>query len=161
GVASLAKVVLSLVNRTIPPSLHFTTPNPLIEWDRYPIEVPTGALPWQSESGPLRAGVSSFGFSGTNCHLILESAPDRVVVPPDPDRSRRLLVLTVKTETAVEELAARYLDWLDGPDAPSLPDTAATAALGRNHFSERIAVVAGSTAEARTRLAGVLAGETD
>ena len=41
GVAGLIKVVLSLQHEEIPPHLHLQNPNPLIDWPRLPVSVPT------------------------------------------------------------------------------------------------------------------------
>ena len=68
GIAGVIKVVLALEHRAIPPHLHLSNPNPLIDWERSAIAVPTALTPWlAAEDAPRRAGISSFGFSGTNC----------------------------------------------------------------------------------------------
>lgn len=72
GAAGIAKAVLALHNKTIPPSINFETPNPNINWADGPFEIPTQAEKWESGDEPRRAGVSSFGFGGTNFHVILE-----------------------------------------------------------------------------------------
>ncbi|MGB7623536.1 MAG: polyketide synthase, partial [Terriglobia bacterium] len=74
GVAGLLKVVLILMHGEIPPHLHFKEPNPHIPWNEFPISVPTTRTLWPSDSTRRIAAVSSFGFSGTNTHVILESA---------------------------------------------------------------------------------------
>jgi len=83
GVAGLIKVVLSLAERELPPSLHFDTPNPHIPFDRLGIELNATARPWPRPAEPGLAGVSSFGFGGTNCHLVIEgwTARHRGVLP--------------------------------------------------------------------------------
>ncbi|MCA9697740.1 MAG: type I polyketide synthase, partial [Myxococcales bacterium] len=77
GVAGLIKTALALHHRAIPPNLHFERPNPHIDFVGEGLAVQTNLEPWPEVEGrPPRAGVSSFGFGGTNCHLILEAAPD-------------------------------------------------------------------------------------
>jgi acyl transferase domain-containing protein/acyl carrier protein len=72
GIAGLMKVVLALQHHEIPPHLHFKEPTPRFDWDRYPFNVPTKNIAWESSR---MAGVSSFGMSGTNAHIILEESP--------------------------------------------------------------------------------------
>ena len=54
GVAGLIKVVLMLHHRAIPPSLHFTEPNPFIPWSEIPIAVPGRLESWEA-AGERRA----------------------------------------------------------------------------------------------------------
>ncbi|HEY9227526.1 MAG TPA: type I polyketide synthase, partial [Gemmatimonadaceae bacterium] len=158
GMAGIIKTVLALQHRTIPAHLHLAKPNPHIPWERYPIVVPTTPTPWTSTANtPRRAGVSAFGFSGTNGHAVLEEAPQRVVPPVDAERPQHLLVLSAQTPDALSALAGRFAAYLEKSDAAPLGDVAMTAAMGRSHFSERLAVVAASASEARQKLASVAA----
>ncbi|MDB5311202.1 MAG: hypothetical protein JWO38_5404, partial [Gemmataceae bacterium] len=76
GVAGLVKLALALHHRTIPPNVHFQTPNPRIPFHEYQLRVPTTAVPWEpADDGSLYGGVNSFGFGGTNAHAVLGSAP--------------------------------------------------------------------------------------
>ncbi len=78
GIASLIKTVLALKHGLIPPSLHYTQPNPEIDFAASPFYVNTNLTEWNTNGAPRRAGVSSFGFGGTNAHVILEEAPPRM-----------------------------------------------------------------------------------
>ncbi|MGH9242195.1 MAG: type I polyketide synthase, partial [Vicinamibacterales bacterium] len=160
GVASLIKVVLSLRHRTLPPQLHFSTPNPHIDWARFPLRVPTTPSEWRSRNGRRIGGVSSFGFSGTNAHVVVEEAPAVARARPAVARPGHVLTLAGKSDAAVRALAARYAAALAEPGAAELGDVCFTANVGRAQLAERVAVVAESAAEARMRLLGVAAGET-
>ena len=73
GAAGLIKVVLSMDNNTLPPSLHFTAPNRYVDFDAEHIEVVEDPREWPEYSGRKIAGVSGFGFGGTNAHVVLSS----------------------------------------------------------------------------------------
>jgi acyl transferase domain-containing protein/NADPH:quinone reductase-like Zn-dependent oxidoreductase/NAD(P)-dependent dehydrogenase (short-subunit alcohol dehydrogenase family)/acyl carrier protein len=158
GVAGVIKTVLAMQQRCIPPHLHLRNPNPLISWDQYPIAVPTRPTDWVArQAKPRRAAVSSFGFSGTNAHLVLEEAPSAVA--PSAVEGTQLLVLSATTPAALDELAGRYAMLLGSPDAPTWADLTATAALGRSHHPERLAIVATNAQDAQTKLVAAVAGE--
>ena len=74
GIAGLIKVILSLKHRTIPPSLHYHSPNPHIPFDELNLRVNNELNSWPSGPGPALAGVSSFGFGGTNVHMVVREA---------------------------------------------------------------------------------------
>lgn len=73
GMAGLIKILLALAHRTIPPSIHYRTPNPQIEFG--PTQVVARPTPWERDDGPRRAGLSGFGFGGSNAHVIVEEPP--------------------------------------------------------------------------------------
>jgi acyl transferase domain-containing protein len=143
GVTSLIKVVLQLQERAFAPSLHFSQPNPRIPWQESPLEVCVRLTRWET---PRRiAGVSSFGMSGTNAHVLLQSAPDPVVAAPQV-RSR-LLTLSAPSEPALKHLEAAYIHLQGLSDESSLAAVCYTANVGRAQFRYRRAVV-GRSAEA-------------
>ncbi|HWL69312.1 MAG TPA: beta-ketoacyl synthase N-terminal-like domain-containing protein, partial [Geminicoccus sp.] len=84
GAAGLIKTVLALDRRRLPPSLHFQTPSPHIEFDALGLQVQTDPEPWPDRPHPPTAGVSSFGFGGTNCHVVLRARPRTGEVGGDP-----------------------------------------------------------------------------
>src|SRR4030088_883204 len=78
GVAGLVKALLVLKHGRIPPSLHFQTPNPNIDFTALKLRVPTTLEPFPETDGGKRiAGVNSFGFGGANAHILLEETPAR------------------------------------------------------------------------------------
>lgn len=161
GVAGLIKVILGMQAGIVPPHLHFRNPNHLIPWDTLPVRVPTAPTEWVTEPGvPRRAGVSSFGFSGTNSHLIVEEAPapklgtqvGRVARP-------QLLVLSAQTTTALRQQAERYAAFLTDAARVQFGDVAFTAAVGRSHLPERLALVAENAAVAAEQLSRFVSDE--
>ncbi len=156
GVASLIKVVLMLRRREIPPHLHFSTPSPHIDWAQLPITVPTRVTQWGTPGARLVAGVSSFGFSGTNAHVILESAPPAAPRPKAPGRPLHLLALSARDDAGLSELAAAHARQLT--EDADLGDVCFTAAAGRAHFKRRLAVVGATVAAVRHALQQQVSG---
>jgi len=153
GVAGLIKTVLALEHRMVPPSLHFEEPNPEIDFAGGPFFVNSALADWVSP-GPRRAGVSSFGIGGTNAHVVLEEAPE--AVSDDARRPAQLLLLSARTERALERATANLGERLGQPDAPLLADVAYTLQVGRRGFAHRRALVASDVGGAAATL--VVAG---
>ncbi|MEH2032453.1 MAG: SDR family NAD(P)-dependent oxidoreductase [Nostoc sp.] len=153
GVSGLIKVVLAMQNQAIPPHLHLQHPNPKIDWENLPIQIPTTLTPWVS-CDRRRAGISSFGFTGTNAHLVLEEAPPLLdAVEMKGERPLHLLNLSAKNAAALKQLALNYCEYLrlDGILQP-LADICFTAHTGRLHFSDRLSVVGATVTEMATKL---------
>lgn len=169
GMAGLIKTVLALQHRLIPPHLNLQTLNPRITLAGTPFAIPTAPQPWQV-NGRRLAGISSFGFGGTNAHVILEEAPDRAgasepdeAVPPEPmvapvNPSPHLLVLSAKTEPALQDMAQRYATHLAAHPHLNLSDVCWTAATGRSLFEHRLAIAADSLPQLQERLSAFAAG---
>ena len=152
GVSSLLKTILALKHRQVPPTINFDQPNAKIDFDDSPFYVNTTLRPWTSDGSPRRAGVSSFGFGGTNAHVILEEAP--VQEPSAPARNPNLLVLSARTESALESATTRLAEELGRRASVSLADVAYTLQRGRRPFAYRRAVACSSVDEAIDGLLG-------
>jgi 3-oxoacyl-(acyl-carrier-protein) synthase/NAD(P)-dependent dehydrogenase (short-subunit alcohol dehydrogenase family)/SAM-dependent methyltransferase len=141
GIAAVFKTVLALQEGAIPAHLHFTQPNPHIEWADLPISVVTKNQPWPPHKESRFAAVSSFGASGTNVHLILEQAPAIKKTAATPsDRTRHLLILSARSPTALTELARQYRDLLAAAGPAKLGDICFSAATCRStQLSHRLA----------------------
>lgn len=146
GAAGLIKLVLSLQHRTIPPHIHYQTPNPYIPWSKMAIQVTDKRLDWNTFAAPdgaLRAGLSAFAFTGTNAHLILEeyrpetatesaSATTPVWVPS-------LVLQSAKQPLAVSEWQDAMKIHMDVNPSLTVAEIARTCAAGRDHYKYRTA----------------------
>jgi acyl transferase domain-containing protein len=139
GVASLIKTVLALKHRQLPPSLNFSRPNPQIDFSDTPFFVNERLREWEVEGGVRRAGVSSFAMGGTNAHVIVEEAP--AAAPHAPSRPLQLILLSAKTETALEAATDRLAAHLRRHAELDPADVAYTLQVGRRAFRYRRAVV--------------------
>jgi amino acid adenylation domain-containing protein len=146
GVAGLIKATLAVKHGEIPPSLHFETPNPHIDFANSPFFVNTALRPWGAPGQPRRAGVSAFGLGGTNAHVVLEEAPASVVSPAA--RASQLLLLSAKTPAALDAATANLAAFLTAHPATDLADAAWTLLHGRQHFRYRRAIAGADAASA-------------
>ncbi|WP_280187084.1 MULTISPECIES: type I polyketide synthase [Nocardia] len=160
GIANIIKVIEALRHERIPASLHFRSGNPHIDWDSVAIRVVAEERPWRRAQRPRRAGVSAFGISGTNAHVVIEEAPQAPEAAVADDSGPHLLVLSAKNAGALRELAARYRDLLAARPDTVLADLCASAAVGRTHFGERVAVGFDTGAQLRAALENVATGST-
>src|SRR3954468_15889868 len=135
GVAGLIKTVLVLQNRAIPGSLHFTAPNPEIDFASGPFRVVQALTEWPEGAGPRRAGVSSFGIGGTNAHAVLEGAP--APEPSGASRPWQLLLLSARTPTALEAITDNLARHLEEHPEQAFADVAYTAQVGRKALKHR------------------------
>ena len=145
GVAGVIKTVLALENQAIPPSLHFTEPNPRIKIEKTPFYVNNKLSPWENVPLPRRAGVSSFGAGGTNAHVILEEAP--TLEKLSEKRQPQILPLSAKTPNALQEATQRLQKHLEEHPEQRFEDIAYTLQKGRKDFSHRLAILASSKDE--------------
>ncbi|CAM2010578.1 type I polyketide synthase [Acanthopleuribacter pedis] len=159
GIAGFIKAVLALHHRTLPPSLHFETPNPKLNLATSPFFVNTRKQAWHTAAGkPRRAGVSSFGIGGTNVHAVLEEASK-----PRPSTAAGgpyLLPLSAHDPAALTALAATTAAALDHP-ACDLSAAAQTLSLGRKPMAHRTFAVAASGPDAALRLRAAVPTHTD
>ncbi|MFC9550742.1 polyketide synthase Pks13 [Rhodococcus sp. NPDC056960] len=177
GAAGLIKVVLSMQEDTLPPTLNFAGPNPYIAFDKAHLQViPEGAA-WPRYTGSAVAGVSGFGFGGTNAHVVVREYTGRTV---DEAAEPAAPAPAVPTETSVSEAveptvvlavsgalpsrrrraAADLADWLETEEGSTTALTDVARALARrNHGRSRAAVLAKTRAEAITGLRAVAAGK--
>ena len=146
GVSGLIKTVLSLKHKQIPATLHFENPNPKIDFANSPFYVNSQLSEWKSNGVPRRAGVSSLGFGGTNAHVIVEEAPE--LEPSSTSRPYQLLLLSAKTNTALDSASQNLANHLKQHPELSLADVAYTLQVGRQAFDHRRMLLCNSLTEA-------------
>jgi phthiocerol/phenolphthiocerol synthesis type-I polyketide synthase E len=141
GVASFIKVCLSAYNKRIPPSLHFTKPNPHIDFANSPFYVLNETKEWIEEK-PLIMGVSSFGIGGTNAHVIVEEPS---LAPKETFRESNwpdLLLLSTKSEESLHRRKQELIEFMKKNPGLDIHDISNTLAFGRSHMQFRSFITA-------------------
>ncbi|GAA0988664.1 hypothetical protein GCM10009555_070850 [Acrocarpospora macrocephala] len=166
GIVGLLKAALAVAHRMLPPSLNFAEPNPAIRFDEWNLRVVESPMPWPVRdsgdredagegggAGRIVAGVSSFGLGGTNCHLLLTSAPERVSPgfatgsildrpEPGPLTSPPVFwTVSGHTENALRAQAARLARHVREREDLSVGDVAFSSATTRAGLLHRAVVV--------------------
>ncbi|MGL4106801.1 SDR family NAD(P)-dependent oxidoreductase [Clostridium sp. LP20] len=156
GVAGLIKVVLSMKNEKIPAILNFNEPNPYISFCDSPVYVSDKTKYWEKKDYPRRAGISSFGFSGTNCYMVIEEAPEKIV-HDDISGKNYIITISAKKKEILKEFLEKYLRFLDDAKG-SIADICYTANVGRGDYNYRMAFIVNGIDDFRTKLQKVLHG---
>lgn len=150
GITSVIKAVLALENRTIPPNIKFSSPNPNIPFQERKLVVPLEPTPWP-ESRSERVSVNSFGIGGSNAHIVLDSARSfHVPAPARADAklaaSPHLLLLSASSAASLQRMTLNFQAWLTnenhGPANGQLQHVAYTLAHRREHLPHRAFMVA-------------------
>lgn len=137
GLVSIIKMVMALENRTIPPNIRFTTPNPKIPFKEAKLIVPVEPTPWPA-SRLERVSVNSFGVGGANAHVILDSAAsfNASTALQDTPTTPQLLLYSANTAKSLTRMIDNYKQWIEKhPD--KVADLAYTLALRREHLPHR------------------------
>jgi acyl transferase domain-containing protein/acyl carrier protein len=149
GIAGFIKTVLALKHRLIPPSLHFETPNPKIDFENSPFVVNTEPVEWKNNKYPLRAGVNSLGIGGTNVHVVLEEAPEiDVNTKTRKARTRKLILLSAKTRSALHIMTENFVQYLKKNQGINFSDAVYTLQVGRKVFAHKKMLVCSTADEA-------------
>jgi amino acid adenylation domain-containing protein len=146
GVSGLINVANMLTHKQLAPAIHFETPSPNVDLADSPFYVNTRLAPWKNDPAPRRAGVSAFGVGGTNAHVVLEEAPTGPL--PETSRSAHLLVLSARTEQALNRATENLADHLQARPDADLSSVAYTLQAGRRAFEHRRTVVCSDVGDA-------------
>ncbi|WP_086666764.1 type I polyketide synthase [Lentzea kentuckyensis] len=139
GITGLLKVLLSLANGGLPPSLNFERANPDVPLDELGLTV---QREYRELPGHTVAGVSAFGMGGTNCHVVVASPPRT----PSLSRLHRRPTaaawpLSAASPAALRGQAARLHDHVAADEYLPPHDVALSLAVDRVHFGHRAVVV--------------------
>lgn len=159
GVASLAKVVLSLQHQAVPVNLHCLEANSLVEWDKLGLKVATQKLSWPASDKLRVAAVNSFGNSGTNVSVVLCDRPGSAGAVSGVEAPEAVVVgLSARSRQALRSAAQRLGDYCQVAEDLSVSDVSFTSLAGRRVFEHRLAVVCSSQKELVEALQAYLSG---
>ncbi|MCM3746402.1 SDR family NAD(P)-dependent oxidoreductase [Paenibacillus pasadenensis] len=150
GIVSVIKAVMALQTKQLPPTIHFNEPNRSIPFEDSPVYVNTRLRPWESGAEPRRCGVSAFGISGTNCHIVLEEAPQRAA---SAKQYPGLFTLSAKSKPALLELIGLYEQFLADNSKLQLEEVCHSANAGRGHYAHRLALLPATMEDLHSKLA--------
>ncbi len=164
GLAGCIKLALSLNHRELPPSIHFETPNPAIDFENSPFFVVNHRRQWERQSTPLRGALSSFGVGGSNVHAILEEfirRPDAESATGVPDTDGPYLIpLSAKNPGRLQEMIVNLRGHLHKHPAIRLADVARTLWVGRSQMEARGVFLTRDRAELLEQLDEAASGKT-
>jgi acyl transferase domain-containing protein len=150
GLVGLAKTLAAFAHGTVPPQIHFDTPNPEIDFEGLGLQVtqePVALL----ASRPL-VGINSFGFGGANAHVIIERPPLAPALP-EPSEQRRLFAVFAADKAALQARAASLQDLAS--QAPNLEQLSTTLLSHQSHHQIGAAFHATSAAEVSSTFAAI------
>ena len=152
GITGLIHAAHIVRDGVFPATLHFQKPNPKLDLENSPFFLNSKRKEWKPANGPRRAGVSAFGVGGTNAHVVLEQAPERQPSPPNFSSKLQVIVLSARSETALDNATNNLAEYLTAHPNLNLADAAWTLQIGRRNFPCRRAIVARDVPEAVTAL---------
>ncbi|MDR2489744.1 MAG: SDR family NAD(P)-dependent oxidoreductase [Desulfovibrio sp.] len=159
GIAGLLKGMLVLRRGKIPPNLHFTTPNPAIDFAGFNLVVPTRVEALPDLKNNELVSVNSFGFGGTNAHVVLQKAPPQASSAACPPRGRdgaageqSPLFLSANSLSSLGLLAGKYAAAVEHARPADCDEIASSLVSCREQMRWRELVTGATPAELHRRL---------
>lgn len=161
GMCSLIKVMLMLKYKQLVPSLHFHQPNGFIHFIDSPVYVNDTVVEWKNEFNTRRAGISAFGFSGTNCHVIIEEAPQVKQNQQGAQSDVHIFTISAKSKENLHTYIQKYYQFLLNNRAFDVSDICYTANIGRGHYNHRTIITCTSLVQLIRKLGHIVSKELD
>ena len=161
GLAGVLKALLALNHGILPRSLHYTRPNPNIDFQRLNLSVADQSL-LLPNTAQRCAGVNSFGFGGTNAHAIV--APGRKATVASAEASSAgtdFFALSAETKPALVELAKNYAQRVAHLSDQETATLARGVAHRREHLSHRIVIATSRSEKVANSLNAFISGSDD
>lgn len=141
GMAGIMKAILALENKEIPATIHFDKPNENINFESTPLYVNKIHREWETNGFPRRCGISAFGLSGTNCHIVLEEAPQEEIEKNLESYQNNILTISANSKQGVLNYIWKYQTFLYKNKNVDLNELCYTANTGRGHYKHRVAII--------------------
>ncbi len=154
GMAQLVKLIFSLQERILAPTIIHGELHPEIPFARLPFALQRELEPWAVAAGGgglRRAGVSSLGAGGVNVFAVLEEyAPQAMAT--GRAAGPFVFIISARTPERLEAYADRWIAWLEKAVSPDMASVAYTLQTGREDMACRLAVVCDSVADVQQKL---------
>lgn len=137
GILSLIKVALSMKNGSIPATINYEQPNSMVDLRKLNLEIQCDNTLWPKQKN--YAGVSAFGFGGVNAHVVLQRAADNKVRKSEFTDTPLILVLTAKSEAALQKQCSAVAAYLSESEDADLEAICYTYAK-KTKFNYRVAI---------------------
>ncbi|MDD4111512.1 MAG: SDR family NAD(P)-dependent oxidoreductase [Herbinix sp.] len=137
GIAGLIKIIMMMRHGEIPPTLHFDRPNRNINFLESAVYINDTLTKWKTNGLLKRSGISAFGFSGTNCHVVIEEAPD--CKRSESNKKSFIFAVSAMDMNALNELVLRYKRLIDHEEDLDIGGMSYTMLTGRGHYDHRLA----------------------
>ncbi|TDQ00458.1 type I polyketide synthase [Labedaea rhizosphaerae] len=151
GMAGLVKTIMVLQHGEVPANRNYAEPADAIPGDGTVRPVTDPVRLSTEDDQPVVAGVSSFGWSGTNAHVVLETAPR-----PQPAAGHEgpyVLGVSAASAPALKARVTALTEWLEAHPEADLADVEHTLLTGRPDMAVRHAVTCTDRADALAQLA--------
>lgn len=152
GGAGVIKIVQSMKHKQLPASLHFTKPNPALDFEDSPFYVNGSLQDWNVEGHKRRAAINSLGVGGTNAHVILEEAPE--LPATQAYHGYHLFCMSARTGSALDNVTQNLETFFTNHSETNLSDAAYTLKVGRHAQLSRRIFVANSVEDLKLALSG-------
>ncbi|RSZ60417.1 SDR family NAD(P)-dependent oxidoreductase [Massilia atriviolacea] len=168
GIAGLTKVLLQLKHEQLAPSLHASTLNPHIRFEKTPFKVNQALAAWErplvdGRVKPRIAGISSFGAGGANAHVIVQEyqAARSAAAQRNPDDAV-IVPLSAKSAEQLRQKAVDLRDFLRASGAGvDLGALAYTLQVGREPMEMRVGFVVTGVGQLLANLGAYVDGDSD
>lgn len=162
GIAGIIKVLLSVKNGKIPPSLNYESPREQLDVKSSPFYINTSLKEWKTEhSKPRCAAMNSFGATGTNVHLVIEEHKEITEQSAHVSGSPVIIILSAMKEDILKNYAIQCMEALERQlyKNEELDRIAYTLQCGREAMKERLGFVVNNIEELTERLEEYITGE--
>ncbi|GMQ56626.1 hypothetical protein AN1V17_10200 [Vallitalea sediminicola] len=158
GISGIIKVLLMMKYGELPPTVFFQEPNKNIDFINSPLYMSASKREWKRADTPRRAGITGLGMSGTNCHIVLEEAPE-VDYEEVIEESPTIFVISAKYQEGLRTIAENLIQWLCLNEDQHTYDVLYTLATGRGHYNYRVGFSVSSMSELISSLRAYLDGD--
>ncbi|MEM9916806.1 MAG: amino acid adenylation domain-containing protein [Bacteroidota bacterium] len=160
GLAGFVKAVLTLKHEVIYPAYYTGTPSPLIDFTNAKVYINQEAISWEAnDEKPRYAAVSSIGFSGTNCHIVLQEAPQEEAIEKKVETQTHFFPVSSQTAEGLQANLKALLDHLSTDTDTNLANISAVLSAGRRHQLYRTGFTASNKTELTTAIQVALSSD--